>query len=60
MTRGRVIASGLSLSAAALIGLAVHEGYRENAYDDGVGGDGWDARVYHREDGWRELIPALP
>lgn len=32
MTRGRIIASGLSLSAAALIGLAVHEGYRGDAY----------------------------
>lgn len=28
---------GLTLSAAALIGIAVHEGYRDRAYDDGVG-----------------------
>lgn len=30
-------AAALSLSAAALVGIAVHEGYRGAAYDDGVG-----------------------
>lgn len=33
----RILPAFLALSAASLIGLAVHEGYRENAYDDGVG-----------------------
>lgn len=33
----RLLPSFLVLSAAGLIGIAVHEGYRENAYDDGVG-----------------------
>lgn len=29
--------AALSLSAAALVGIAMHEGYRDTAYDDGVG-----------------------
>lgn len=29
--------AGLALSAAALVGIALHEGYRDRAYDDGVG-----------------------
>lgn len=29
--------AGLTLSAAALVGIAVHEGYKDTAYDDGVG-----------------------
>lgn len=33
----RIQIASLSLSAAALIGIAVHEGYRENAYLDIVG-----------------------
>lgn len=33
----RLFPSLLAISAAGLIGFAVHEGYRENAYDDGVG-----------------------
>lgn len=33
----RFAAAALSLSATALIGIAVHEGYRGTAYDDGVG-----------------------
>ncbi len=33
----RLLPSFLVLSAAGLIGIAVHEGYRETAYDDGVG-----------------------
>lgn len=33
----RLSLSIISLSAAGLIGIAVHEGYRELAYDDGVG-----------------------
>lgn len=33
----RIQIASLSLSAAALVGLAVHEGYRENAYLDIVG-----------------------
>jgi lysozyme len=32
MNRVRVAVSALSLSAAALVGIAVHEGYRETAY----------------------------
>lgn len=35
MIRRRVAA--LSLSAAALVGIALHEGYRGTSYDDGVG-----------------------
>lgn len=35
MIRRRV--ATLSLSAAALVGIALHEGYRDAAYDDGVG-----------------------
>lgn len=33
----RIIPTFLALSAAGVIGFAVHEGYRFNAYDDGVG-----------------------
>lgn len=33
--RARV--AGLSLSAAALVAIATHEGFRDRAYDDGVG-----------------------
>lgn len=33
----RIIVAALSLSAAALVGIALHEGYRGDAYDDGVG-----------------------
>lgn len=33
----RTSIAGLSLSAAALVGIAMHEGYRPAAYDDGVG-----------------------
>lgn len=33
----RILPLSLALSAASVIGLAVHEGYRFNAYDDGVG-----------------------
>jgi lysozyme len=29
--------AALSLSASALVGIALHEGFRGNAYDDGVG-----------------------
>ena len=29
--------AALSLSASALVGIAMHEGFRGNAYDDGVG-----------------------
>ncbi len=29
--------AALSLSASALVGIAVHQGFRGNAYDDGVG-----------------------
>jgi lysozyme len=34
---GRIQVAALSASAVALVGLAVHEGYRENAYLDIVG-----------------------
>lgn len=37
MTDRRMTASALSLSAAAIIGIAAWEGFREHAYDDGVG-----------------------
>lgn len=33
----RVKVATLSLSASALVGIALHEGYRGEAYDDGVG-----------------------
>lgn len=33
----RTSIAGLSLSAAALVGIATHEGFRDRAYDDGVG-----------------------
>jgi lysozyme len=33
----RVAIAALSLSASALVGIALHEGYRGNSYDDGVG-----------------------
>lgn len=33
----RIAVAVLSLSAAALVGIALHEGYRSDAYDDGVG-----------------------
>jgi len=36
-TVGRIQVAALSASAVALVGLAVHEGYRENAYLDIVG-----------------------
>jgi len=29
--------AGLALSASALLGIALHEGFRDKAYDDGVG-----------------------
>lgn len=35
--RDRIVASALAISGAALISLALNEGYRPNAYDDGVG-----------------------
>lgn len=35
--RIRLAAVSLSLSGAALIGMAIHEGYRGQAYNDGVG-----------------------
>lgn len=35
--RMRLLPSVLALSAAGAIGMAVHEGYRSNAYDDGAG-----------------------
>ncbi|MEO1752034.1 lysozyme [Thiofaba sp. EF100] len=33
----RLLAASLTLSALGLAGMAVHEGYRSRAYDDGVG-----------------------
>jgi lysozyme len=33
----RIVVAALSLSASALVGIALHEGYRDKAYDDGVG-----------------------
>jgi lysozyme len=33
----RIAIAALTLSASALVGIAVHEGYRGEAYDDGVG-----------------------
>lgn len=37
MSTMRLATAALSLSATALIGIALHEGYRSRAYDDGVG-----------------------
>lgn len=37
MSSLRITVAALSLSASALVGIALHEGYRSNAYDDGVG-----------------------
>ncbi|MFD0669731.1 lysozyme [Ramlibacter sp. MAHUQ-53] len=37
MTINRGSVAALTLSASALIGLAVHEGFRAEAYDDGIG-----------------------
>lgn len=33
----RVYVAALTLSASALVGIALHEGFRDTAYDDGVG-----------------------
>ena len=33
----RIAVGSLALSASALVGLALHEGFRDRAYDDGVG-----------------------
>lgn len=35
--RARVAVAALTLSASAMVGIALHEGYRGDAYDDGVG-----------------------
>ncbi|MEW5770813.1 MAG: lysozyme [Pseudomonadota bacterium] len=35
--KSRLVAAALTLSALGLAGIAVHEGYRPRAYDDGVG-----------------------
>lgn len=37
MSRARVAVAALTLSASALVGIATWEGYRDHAYDDGVG-----------------------
>lgn len=37
MTRARLPVGGLALSASALVSMLLHEGYRSQAYDDGVG-----------------------
>ena len=37
MSRARVAVAAISLSAAAFVGIANHEAFREQAYDDGVG-----------------------
>ena len=37
MMRERIVASLLAISGAAMLSLALHEGYRPAAYDDGVG-----------------------
>ena len=37
MKTGRTAVGALALSAAGLVGIALHEGYRDRAYDDGVG-----------------------
>ena len=37
MSNPRVAVAALSLSAAGLIGIALHEGFRDTAYDDGAG-----------------------
>ncbi|HWO99752.1 MAG TPA: lysozyme [Methylococcus sp.] len=47
----RLLPASLTLSAAALVGIAVHEGYRERAYDDGVGVQTLGFGSTSREDG---------
>jgi lysozyme len=37
MNKARLAIGGLALSASAFVSLALHEGYRSKAYDDGVG-----------------------
>lgn len=37
MHRPRISVAALTVSAAALVGIATWEGYRDDAYDDGVG-----------------------
>jgi lysozyme len=37
MPQNRVLPAVLALSASGLVGIAVYEGYRPKAYDDGVG-----------------------
>jgi lysozyme len=37
MIHPRIAIAALTLSASTLVGIAVHEDYRGNAYDDGVG-----------------------
>lgn len=37
MSKARIAVGGLALSASAFVSLALHEGYRSQAYDDGVG-----------------------
>ncbi len=37
MSKARIAIGGLALSASAFVSLALHEGYRSKAYDDGVG-----------------------
>lgn len=63
MSRARVTVATLTLSASALIGLAVHEGYRDTAYVPVKGdvptigfGDTHDVRMGDRTDPVRALI----
>jgi len=37
MPQNRILPTLLALSASGLVGIAVYEGYRPKAYDDGVG-----------------------
>lgn len=49
--RARLLPVSLTVSALALAGLAVHEGYRSRAYDDGVGVSTVGFGTTRREDG---------
>ena len=63
MSRGRILVAALSLSASALVGIAVHEGYRGEAYIPVAGdrptlgfGDAQGVKPGDRTDPVRALI----
>lgn len=48
MSRTRVLVAGLGLSAAAFVGLVLHEGYSERAYPDPTHGTTGPVGVEHQ------------